>query len=256
MTMMNNLRFMLGCAIAGGAFCSPAQEAAGPELETEPDGGSPIRRLSPNVEEPAAEPDGGTSHHTPGIRPQLMPAAEVNQYELRMRLFSDAAYGLPFGGDVEHVHTYRTGVSVPTEKGNEAFLYLGGVDLDLVAGSELDLLISNPREFELGVGWRGFVAPDKYWFNPYYTLALEFGAVAYRYRVPTPGGPNEGDHIATLGGHAGLGLMMNRGGGLNAFAEVTIGGTMLYDETAEPYVNDFFDNHAHMLFRAGLSWSF
>lgn len=248
-----NPRFILGCALAGVALCSQAQEAVGPESRTDPGAeGELIRRLAP-VED---ETDSEVSPHGAGMRPQLMPAAEVNYHETRLRVFSDAAYGLTFGGDVDHVYAYRLGVSVPTEEGNEWFLYLGGVDLDLVPDSDLNQLIKNPREFELGVGWRGFVAPDKFWINPYYTVALEFGTTAYRYRVPTPGGLNESDRIATLGGHAGLGFMLNRGGGLNAFAEVTIGGSLLYDETVEPYVNDFFDDHAHMLFRAGLSWSY
>lgn len=202
-----------------------------------------------------------TSEPSPASAPGLSydgAPPPVEPRETMATLGFDVAYERPTSGDIEFIDRYTVMGGGGDDDLNFGAAFFSVGDVSFHSGGLADQVAANPLVFELGGLYRRYFFRRSAWINPYAVFggSAEVLTWAYRQDQYIHGDTVGGDSVWGVSAHAGLGVAINRGHRLAAFAELTAGGTFYYGYTWCGFENDVFANHGFWSARAGIQYAF
>ena len=182
----------------------------------------------------------------------------IKPRETMATLGFDIAYEQPTSGEIEFINRYTVMGGGGDDGVNFGAAFFSVGDVSFKSGGLADRAATNPLVFDLGGLYRRYFFERSALVNPYVVFSGSAELLTWAYREDrirydeTIGA----DCVWGIGAQAGLGVAINRGRRLAAFAELTAGGMFYYAYTWYGFENDAFDNYGFWSVRAGIQYAF
>ena len=199
------------------------------------------------------------------------------EYRYRSGIFVDRWQGV--GKDFKSV-TQGGLVAAMALKDAEIGLTVGGGPMELIPGSDADLMVKDAAMVSVGFFARRYLADRSSSIRPYITAHFDFLSGVWAYRdssllPPTYTCPYDDDYcyndpycdyceeqhvnsdsLLGFGGYAGAGLLFKLSETVHLFIEGGVGAATWLNETGKGIKNDFLKDFSYVGLKVGFNFSF